>query len=184
MDVASDRVKHIQSSRLRLLKEMQERRVLGELSKTEAQRHMANLATQNAFRELAKAQQHCSTAEAALYQELMTFDDLSSASLDRHNLHIERLAAEITRSREMLDNARIAEEQADAAASETRKLWVACSAATRKWRKIEDDVLRTLEIHSEVGGEMETDDEILVRFGRSSPSQVAKADWSTRRSSK
>ncbi|WP_040592921.1 hypothetical protein [Mesorhizobium metallidurans] len=183
MDVASDRVNHIQSSRLRLLKEMQERRALSELSKKEAQRHMATLAAQNASRELAMAQQHCSTAEAALYQELMTLDDLSSATLDRHHLHIECLAAEITRRRQMLVNARAAEEKAELAASVTRDLWVVCSAATHKWRQIEDDVRRAVEIHSEAAGEIEADDEILVRFGRGPLSQVAKTDSITRRSS-
>ncbi|TGS35516.1 hypothetical protein EN823_14510, partial [bacterium M00.F.Ca.ET.180.01.1.1] len=74
MDVASDRVNWIQSSRLRLLKEMQERRALGELSKKEAQRDVAASAVQNASRELAMIQQHCSRKEAALYQHLMSLD--------------------------------------------------------------------------------------------------------------
>ncbi|BAV50407.1 hypothetical protein MLTONO_5505 [Mesorhizobium loti] len=174
MDVASDRVNHVQASRLRVLKEMQERRALSELSKKEAERRMATLAAQNASRELAMAQQHCATAEAALYQELMTLENLSNAALDRYHLHVERLATEITRRRQMLGNARIAQEKAETAASETRDLWVACSAATHKWRQIEDDVGRAVEIRSEAAGEIKADDEILLRFGRGPLSQVAK----------
>lgn len=173
MDVASDRVNYVQASRLRLLKEMQERRALSELSKKEAQRHIATSAAQNASRELAMAQQHCSTAEAALYQDLMTLENLSSAALDRHHLHIEKLAAEITFRRQMLGSARIAQEKAEIAASETRDLWVMCSAATHKWQQIEDDVRRAVEIHSEVAGEIEADDEILLRYGRGPLAQMS-----------
>ncbi|WP_353642682.1 hypothetical protein [Mesorhizobium sp. WSM2239] len=176
MDVASDRMNYGQALRLRLLKEMQERRALSQLSKKEAQRHMATSAAQNASRELAIAQKHYSTAEAALYQELMTLENLSSAALDRHHLHIERLAAEITFRRQMLVSARIAQEKAEIAASETRDLWVTCSAATHKWQRIEDDARRAAEIHSEVEGEIEADDEILLRYGRGPLAQISHSE--------
>ncbi|TIU65275.1 MAG: hypothetical protein E5W30_00325 [Mesorhizobium sp.] len=168
MDVASDRVNWVQSSRLRLLKEMQERRALGELSKKEAQRDVAASAVQNASRELAMIQQHCSRKEAALYQHLMSLDNLSSAALDRHRLHTEQLAAEITSRRQMLDDTQIAQEEAEMAASRTRELWVICSAARDKWQQIEDDVRRAVETHSEAAAEIEADDEILLKYARGS----------------
>lgn len=173
MDVAFDRVNRVHASRLRLLKEMQERSALRELSKKEAQRHMATLAVQNASQGLAIAQQHCAGAEATLYQELMSLDSLSSAALDHHHLHIERLAAEVTFRRQMLDDARIAQEKAETAASETRALWVRRSAARHKWQQIEDDVRRAVDIHSEAAGEIEADDEILLRNGRVSLAQMS-----------
>ncbi|RJT30043.1 hypothetical protein D3227_30880 [Mesorhizobium waimense] len=166
MDVASDRVNCFHASRLRLLKEMQERRLLMELSKKEAQRRTATFAVQNASQGLAVAQQNCAGAEAELYQELMSLDTFSSAALDHHHLLIERLEAEITFRREMLDEARVAQEKAEAAASETRARWVRCSAAKRKWQQIEKDVRRALDIHLEAADEMEADDDILLRYGR------------------
>ncbi|MER8383082.1 hypothetical protein [Mesorhizobium sp. M1399] len=166
MDVASDRVNRVHASRLRLLKEMQERSALRELSEKEAQCHMATLTVQNASQGLAIAQQHCAGAETALYQELMSLDTLSSAALDHHHLRIERLAAEVTSRRQMLDDARIAQEKAETAASETRALWVIRSAARHKWQQIEDDVRRAVDIYAEAAGEIEADDEILLRYGR------------------
>ncbi|RRI01538.1 hypothetical protein EH240_14715 [Mesorhizobium tamadayense] len=174
MDVAPDRVNGIQASRLRHLKEMQEHRAHRELSKKEAQRQMATLAVKEASLELEKARQHCATAEAGLYQELMRLDSLSSATLDRHHLYMERLAAEITFRRQMLDDARIAQKNAEIAASETRDLWVTCSAAKQKWLQIDDDVRRAIEIHSETAGEIEADDEILLRYGRLSLAHMSR----------
>ncbi|NRP75559.1 hypothetical protein ILFOPFJJ_06482 [Ensifer psoraleae] len=166
MDVASDRVNRAHTSRLRLLKDMQERSALRELSEKEAQRHTATLALQNASQELASAQQHFARAEAALYQELMSLDKWSSAALDHHHLQIERLAAEVTSRWQMLDDARIAQEKAEAAASEMRAVWVKRSAASHKWQQIEDDVRRAVDIHSEAAGEIEADDDISLRYGR------------------
>ncbi|MCH4561134.1 MULTISPECIES: hypothetical protein [Mesorhizobium] len=176
MDVASDRLNHVQASRLRLLKEMQERRALHKMSKTEAKRDMAVLAAQNAARDLAMTQQDCAAAEADLYQELMTLENLSNGMLDRHHLRIELLAAEITCRRQMLGDAQIAQEQAEIAMFRTRDEWIACSAATRKWQQIEDDVGRDVEIHSEAVSETEAEDDRVVRFGRSALAQVAQSN--------
>lgn len=174
MDVASDRVNRVQASKLRLLKEMQEHGARRELSKKETERHMATLAVHNASQGLAIAQQHCASAEAALYQELMTLDSLSSAALDRHDLCIDRLAAEIAFKRQMLDDARLAQEKAEIAASEKRELWVRCSAATHKWQQIDDDVRRAVDIQSDAAGEIEADDEMLLRYGRVSLAQMSR----------
>ncbi|MET2832524.1 hypothetical protein [Mesorhizobium shangrilense] len=173
MDVAFDRVNRVHASRLRLLKEMQERSALRDLSKKEAQRRMATLAVQNAFQGLAIAQQQRARAEAQLYQELIALDTLSSAVLDHHNLNIERLAAEITLRGQKLDDARIAQGKAETAASGTRAQWVRCSAARQKWQQIEDDVRRAFDIHSEAAGEIEADDEISLRYGRVSLAQMS-----------
>lgn len=174
MDVAFDRVNRVHASRLRLLKEMQERSALRDLSKKEAQRRMATLAEQNAFQGLAIAQQQRARAEAQLYQELMSLDTLSSAALDHHNIHIERLASEITLRGQMLDDARIAQEKAETAASETRAQWVRRSAARHKWQQIEDDVRRAADIHSEAAVEIEADDEISLRYGRVSLAKISR----------
>ncbi|MBM2715371.1 hypothetical protein JQK88_30040 [Mesorhizobium caraganae] len=174
MDVAFDGVNRVHASRLRLLKEMQERSALRELSKKEGQRRMATLAVQNAFQGLAIARQQRARAEAQLYQELMSLDTLAIAALDHHHLHIERLAAEVTFKSQMLDDARIAQEKAETSASETRALWVRRSAARRKWQQIEDDVRRAVDMHSEAAGEIEADDEISLRYGRLSLAQMSR----------
>ncbi|MBA1142424.1 hypothetical protein [Mesorhizobium neociceri] len=176
MDVASDRVNRVHVSRLRLLKDMQERSALRELSMKEAQRHMATLAVENASQELAIVQHHCARTQAALYQELMSLDTLTSAALDHHHLQIERLAAKLTSSHQVVDDARIAEEKAEAAASEKRAVWVKRSTAKHKWQQIEDDVRRAFDTHSEAASEMEADDEASVRHGRVSLAEAPRTD--------
>ncbi|WP_051334031.1 hypothetical protein [Mesorhizobium sp. WSM3224] len=166
MDVASDRVNRVHVSRLRLLKDMQERLALSELSKKEAERHLATLAVQNASQGLAIARQQCARAEAGLYQELMSLDTLSSAALDHHHLRMERLSAEVTSRCQMLDDARIAQEKAEAAACEMRDVWAKRSTARHKWKQIEVDVRRAVDSHAEAAGEIEADDEISLRSGR------------------
>ncbi|NRQ19057.1 hypothetical protein [Ensifer sesbaniae] len=174
MDVASDRVNRVHTSRLRLLKDMQERSAFRELSEKQAQHDMATLALQNASQELANAQQHFARAEAALYEELMSLDKWSSAALDHHHLQIERLAAEVSSKRQMLDDAHIAQKEAEAVLSEMRTVWVRRSAASHKWQQIEDEVRRAVEIQSEAAGEIEGDDEISLRYGRVSLAQMSR----------
>ena len=174
MDVAFDLVNYAHASRLRLLKEMQERDARRKLSNKEAQHRMAIVAAQNASQELEIAQQQRAGKEAQLYQVLTSLNTLSSAALDHHHLHIERLAAEITIRGQVLDDARIAQEQAETAASETKAKWVRRSEARHKWQQIEDDLRRAVDIHSEAAGEMEADDEILLRYGRGSLAQMSR----------
>ncbi|MGG7539602.1 hypothetical protein [Rhizobium sp. Nf11,1] len=176
MDVASDRVTRVHTSRLRLLKDMQERSAFRELSEKQAQHDMATLALQNASQELANAQQHFARAEAALYEELMSLDKWSSAALDHHHLQIERLAAEVSSKRQMLDDAHIAQKEAEAVLSKMRTVWVRRSAASHKWQQIEDEVRRAVETQSEAAGEIEGDDEISLRYGSFARPDVARSD--------
>ncbi|MCA1408283.1 hypothetical protein I6F26_29310 [Ensifer sp. IC3342] len=174
MDVAFDLVNYAHASRIRLLKEMQERDARRKLSDKEARRRMAIVAAQDASQGLKIAQQQRAREEAQLYQKLMSLNTLSSAALDHHHLHIERFAAEITLKGQVLDNAHFAQEQAETAASETKAQWVRRSEARRKWQQIEDDLRRAVDIHSEAAGEIEADDEILLRFGRGSLVQMSR----------
>ncbi|EIM31004.1 MULTISPECIES: hypothetical protein [Microvirga] len=174
MDVASDRVNQVHVLKLLLLKDMHERNALRELSLKEAERHTATFAVQNAFQELAVAQQHRARVEATLYGELMSLETLTSAALDRHHLGIERISAEVASRCHVLDDARIAHEEAEAAASEMRELWVKRSTATHKWKLIEEDVRRCADIHAEAAGEIEADDEVSLRYGRVSLAQLLR----------
>ncbi|MBB4188997.1 hypothetical protein GGE07_005676 [Sinorhizobium terangae] len=168
MDVASDRVKSVDISRLRLLRDMRERSALGELSKMEAKRKIASSAARHASRELAIAQQDCARVHMELHRELVSFDSLSIAALDRYHLLIERHAAGVIRRRQSLEDARKVREQAETAASEARNQWVRCSAAKHKWQRIEHELKRAIDIHSDAAAEIEADDEVLLRHGRAS----------------
>ncbi|KLK91188.1 hypothetical protein DC522_29510 [Microvirga sp. KLBC 81] len=173
MVVASDRVSSAHASSLCLVKHMRERSALNGLSTMEAKRHAAALATERASRDLAVAEQQRARLEAELYQHLMSLDLLSVAELDRCHLFIERLTAEITLRRRILDDARVAQGLAETAVSEMRAHWAECSAATHKWEQIEADVRRAADSYSEIAAEMEADDEILLRYGRGLRGEVA-----------
>ncbi|MCV3243314.1 MULTISPECIES: hypothetical protein [Mesorhizobium] len=173
MDVTSDRVNRVHASRLRLLKDMRERSALSNLSNMEAKRQIAALATQQASKELAIAEDRRAAAEVQLYQQLISLDTLSVAALDRGKLLIERLETEITLRRQRLDDAHVAQEEAETAASETRAHWVKCSAARHKWEQIEGDVRRAVDTHSESAAEIEADDESMPRYGRVSRPQMS-----------
>ncbi|MDX8503601.1 hypothetical protein RFM99_35190 [Mesorhizobium sp. VK4C] len=173
MDVAADRMNCLHATSLRLLKDMRERSALREMSKKEAKAHLAAEAAQHASRELAIAQQHCARAEMELYQRFASLDALSIQTLDQGHLHIERLEAKVASRRKTLDNACIAQEQTETAASEARSHWISCSAARHKWQQIEDDVRRGVDIHSQTAAETEADDEILLRYASVSLTEVA-----------
>ncbi|KUM27484.1 hypothetical protein AU467_16365 [Mesorhizobium loti] len=173
MDVAADRMNCVHATSLRLLKDMRERSALRELSKMEAKAHMAAEAAQHASRELAIAQQHCARAEMELYQRLASLDTFSVQALDQGHLLIERLEAEVALRRQTLDDACIAQEQTETAASEARAHWISCSAARHKWQQIEDDVRRGVDIHWQTAAETEADHEILLRYARVPLTHVA-----------
>lgn len=173
MDVPSDRMSCIHASRLRHVKDTRERSARSELSNMEAKRHIATLAAEHAWQELAIAEQHHTQAEAEVYQQLTSLGTLSVVELDRCQLTLERLAIEITSKRQALEEARIAQKQAETAASEKRVHWAKRSAATHKWRQIETDVRRAADAHSEATAELEADDEVLLRHGRGVPTPVA-----------
>ncbi|WP_114948594.1 hypothetical protein [Microvirga calopogonii] len=174
MDVASDCVNQVHVLRLSFLKNLQERSALRQLSAKEGQRRMATSAVQSASEELAIALQHRELREAALYGKLMSLDTLTGAALDRHHLEIDRLAAEVTSRHRVLDGARLAQGEAEAAASEMRGLWVKRSIAKHKWKLIKDDVRRSADIHAETAGEIEADDEICHRYGRVSLAHLSR----------
>lgn len=94
---------------------------------------------------------------------------------DRCELTLERLAIEITSKRQALEDARIAQKQAETAASEKRAHWAKRSAATHKWRQIETDVWRAADTHSEATAELEADDEVLLRYGSGLLTAVAES---------
>ncbi|GLR45957.1 hypothetical protein GCM10007880_64750 [Mesorhizobium amorphae] len=145
---------------------MRERSALSELSNMDAKRDIAALATQHASRDLAIAEDQRARAEVELYQQLVSLDALSVAALDRRcQLLIERLATEVTLRHQRLDDARIAQEEAETAASEARAHWVKCSAAKHKWEQIDDDIGRAADTHLEAAAEIEAEDEILLRYG-------------------
>ncbi|MCP3441018.1 hypothetical protein [Bradyrhizobium sp. CCGUVB14] len=175
MDVPSDRMSCIHASRLRHVKDMRERSARSELSNMEAKRHIATLAAEHAWQELAIAEQHHTQAEAEVYQQLTSLGTLSVAELDRCELTLERLASEITSKRQALEEARIAQKQAETAASEKRAHWAKRSAATHKWRQIETDVRRAADTHSEATAELEADDEVLLRYGSGLLTAVAES---------
>ncbi|MCP3380158.1 hypothetical protein NLM31_06995 [Bradyrhizobium sp. CCGUVB4N] len=175
MDVPSDRMSCIHASRLRHVKDMRERSARSELSNMEAKRHIATLAAEHAWQELAIAEQHHTQAEAEVYQQLTSLGTLSVAELDRCELTLERLASEITSKRQALEEARIAQKQAETSASEKRAHWAKRSAATHKWRQIETDVRRAADTHSEATAELEADDEVLLRYGSGLLTAVAES---------
>jgi hypothetical protein len=108
-----------------------------------------------------------------LYKQLVSLNTLSVAALDRGKLLIERLAIEVTLRLQRLDDARVAEEEAETAASETRARWVKCLATKHKWEQIEGDLRRSVDIHSESAAEIEADDETMPRYGRVSRPKVS-----------
>ncbi|MGL3210411.1 hypothetical protein [Bradyrhizobium sp. BR 1433] len=173
MDVPSDRMSCIHASKLRHVKDLRERSARSELSNMDAKCNMAALAAKRAWRELTIADEHHARAEAEVYQQLVSLGTLSVIELDRSQLILERLAGEIASKRQKLEDARIAQQQAEMAASEKRADWAKRSAATHKWRQIETDVRRAAHDHSEVSAEIDADDEVLLRYGQGLPTKVA-----------
>ncbi|NEI67600.1 hypothetical protein GR243_38225 [Rhizobium leguminosarum] len=152
---------------------MRERSALSELSNMEAKRQGAALATQHASNELAIAEDRRAATEVQLYQQLISLDTLSVTALDRAKLLIERLEIEVTLRLQRLDDARVAQEEAETAASETRAHWAKCLAARHKWEQIEGDLRRSIDAHSESVAEIEADDESMPRYGRVSHPQMS-----------
>ncbi|WP_347337240.1 hypothetical protein [Bradyrhizobium centrolobii] len=119
---------------------------------------------EQALQELASAKEYRARVEAALYEQLVSFDALSVAELDcRRHLVLDRLAAKIDSTRQTIDDGQRAQAQAEAAVSEKRAHWTKCSTATHKWEQIERDVMRAADTDSEVAAEMEADDEVVLR---------------------
>ncbi|XIA67446.1 hypothetical protein ACFIOY_18415 [Bradyrhizobium sp. TZ2] len=173
MDVASDGLNPVEASKLRLVKDIRERSVVRELSNIEAKRRIAVEAVERTSSELACAEKHRASVEDELYQEMASLDAMSVTELDRRcHLVITRLAAEIASAREALEEARIAQEQAQTAVVEARALWAKRAAANHKWRQIECDVQRTTNARLEFAAEIETDDEVLLRYQSGSHSQA------------
>lgn len=147
------------------MKEIRERGARTELSNMEAKCRFEALAAERAARELAAAEERRVKAQAEIYQQLTSSGTVSVVDLDRGELIIERLALEVTSKRQAFEDALVAQEQAETAASERRAHWAKCSAATDKWRQIETDVRRAADAHAEVRAEIEADDEVLFRTG-------------------
>lgn len=131
----------------------------------EAKCRFETLAAERAARALAVAEERRVKAQAEIDQQLTSSGTVSVVELDRCELIVERLALEITSKRQAFEDARVAQEQAETAASERRTHWAKCSAATDKWRQIETDVRRAADTHAEVRAEIEADDEVLFRTG-------------------
>ncbi|MFB9262249.1 hypothetical protein ACFFWD_03545 [Bradyrhizobium erythrophlei] len=173
MDIAPDRINPVHASKLRLVKDMRERSALRELSNMEAKRRVAVLAVEHAFEDLAGAEKHRARVEVELYRELASFDGLPVVELDRRcHLAVARLTAAIASAQRTLDEARIAQQQAEEAMSETRSHWASCSAASLKWQEIDCDVRRATNTHSEAAAEAEADDEVLLRYRSGSRTQT------------
>ncbi|MGV7213430.1 hypothetical protein [Bradyrhizobium sp. UFLA05-112] len=173
MDVASDRLTSVQTSKLRRVKDMRERSALRELSNMETKRRIAVDAMDRASKDLAKVEQRRARFETELYLELTSCDTMSATELDRRcHRALERLTAEVTLARQAVEQARIAQEQVTAELVEAQTIWATRSAASQKWQQIECDVQRTSTAHSEFAAELETEDEILVRYQNGSRSQT------------
>ncbi|MDF0497186.1 hypothetical protein [Bradyrhizobium yuanmingense] len=174
MDVASDRLNPIQASKLRLVKDMRERSALRQLSSMQAKCQMAVEAVEQDSKNVASAEKRRASLEAELYLKLASSDTMSVTELDRRcHLVIGRLTAEIASALQALEQARIAQEQAQAAVVEARFAWAKRSAASQKWQQIECDVQRTANARSEFAAEIEMDDEVLLRYQSGSQSQAA-----------
>ncbi|WP_439373201.1 hypothetical protein [Bradyrhizobium sp. DASA03120] len=165
MDVASDRLNPVQASQLRLVKDMREQSTLRQLSNLEAKRQIAVEAMERASMDLASAEKRRASTEAKVYLELASSGTMCVTELDRRcHLVIGRLTAEIALACQALEQARIAQEQAEVAVVEARAMWAKRSAASQKWQRIECDVRRTTNSRSEFAAEIETDDEVLLRY--------------------
>ncbi|WOH80234.1 hypothetical protein RX327_31120 [Bradyrhizobium sp. BEA-2-5] len=173
MDVPSDRMSCIHASKLRHVKDLRECSARSELSNMDAKRNIAVLAAKRAWRELIIAEEHHARAEREVYKQLVSLGTLSVIELDRSQLTLEKLAGEIASKRQTLEDARIAQGQAEIAASEKRVHWVKRSAASHKWRQIETDVRRAAHDQSEVTAEIDADDEVLLRYGQRLLTKVA-----------
>ncbi|MCP3413532.1 hypothetical protein NLM16_05400 [Bradyrhizobium brasilense] len=172
MDVATDRLNLVQASKLRLVKDMRERSALRELASMETKRRVAGEAVERASEQLANAERHRARVETELYREMLSADAISVSELERrHHLIIGRLTEDIAAAQRVLDEARTAQDQAEAAVLEARTLWAKRSAACHKWQKIERDVERITNAHVETAAEIEADDEILLRYRSGAPAQ-------------
>ncbi|WP_371260862.1 hypothetical protein [Bradyrhizobium sp. Cp5.3] len=139
----------------------------------EAKRRIAIEAMDRVSRNLASVQERRASIEAELYRELASTDTMSVTELDcRCHRVIERLTAKVTLARQALEQARIAQEQSTAALFGARAIWAKRTAASQKWRHIECDVQRTTIARSEFVAEIETEDEVLLRYQSCSRSQV------------
>ncbi|MGY3695593.1 hypothetical protein HAP41_0000045120 [Bradyrhizobium barranii subsp. apii] len=173
MDVTSDRLNGVHASKLRLVKDMRERSALRELSNMETRRHIAVDAVEQASTHLANAERRRARVEAELYREMLSADAISVADLERrHHLIIGRLTEEIAATQRAFDEARSAQDQAEAAVLEARTLWAKRSTASQKWQEIERDVQRMTDAHCEAAAEIEADDEVVLRYRRGSDRQV------------
>ncbi|GGI27754.1 MULTISPECIES: hypothetical protein [Bradyrhizobium] len=173
MDVASYRLNPSQASKLRLVKDMRERSALRQLSNTQAERQIAVKAMEKASKNAASAEKRRASLEAELYLELASSNRMCVTELDRRlHLVIGRLTAEIATARQVLEQARIAQQQAQAAVVEARVVWAKRSAASQKWQQIECDVQRSTNACSECAAQIETDDEVLLRYQSGSRSQA------------
>ncbi|MHC2342692.1 hypothetical protein [Bradyrhizobium barranii] len=90
----------------------------------------------------------------------------------RYHLIIGRLTDEIAAAQQVLENARAAQAQAETAVLEARAVWARRSAASQKWREIDQDVRRTTSAHFEAAAEIEADDEVLLRYRRGPSGQT------------
>ncbi|MDD1521615.1 MULTISPECIES: hypothetical protein [Bradyrhizobium] len=173
MDIASNGLSPAHASKLRLVKDMRERSALRELSNMEAKRHLAVQAVQEACEHLAHAEERRAKLEAELYREMLAADAISVCELQRrYHLIIGRLTDEIKAAQRALDEARAAQEQAEAAVLEARSVWTKRSAASQKWREIDHDVRRITDAHFEAAAEIEADDEVLLRYRRGRSGQT------------
>ncbi|RXH38017.1 hypothetical protein XH99_01755 [Bradyrhizobium nanningense] len=173
MDIAPDRLNPVHASKLRLVKDMQERSAIRELSNAEAKRHLAIQAVEQACERVAHAEERRAKVEAELYREMLAADAISVFELQRrYQLIIGRLTDEITAAQRVLEEARAAQEQAELAVLEARGVWTKRSAASQKWREIDHDVQRITNAHFEGAAEIEADDEVLLRYRRESSGQT------------
>ena len=170
MDAASDRingaqVSTLQVSTLRQVKDRRERRALAEWQGLEAKHRLAAAATSRASQDLAAAEADRARLEAEFYEQLLSSDALSVVELDHCQLIIEKRAAEIALKRQMLDQACVAQEKAEAAAIEGRARWTKCSIMAHKWGQIEIDVRCAADARAQTAAERETEDDISLRYG-------------------
>ncbi|WP_375785014.1 hypothetical protein ACE10Z_36410 [Bradyrhizobium sp. Pha-3] len=173
MDVTSDRLNPVHASKLRLVKDMRERSALRELSNMETKRRIAVQAVEQASEHCTNAERYRASVEAELYREMLSADAISVTELERRcHLIIGRLTEEIAAAQRTLDEARSAQDHAEAAVLEARTLWAKRSAASHKWREIERDVQRITNAHCETAAEIEADDEVLLRYRRGLGAQV------------
>lgn len=163
MALASDRISPGHVSALRHVKELRERRALAEWRAMEAQRRLAAQAEIEAGEDLRNAHERRTAQEREIYSRLIESGATAIGELERCQMVLEALAADVERKRKRLEETRRAHEKAAAATAESRAVWAKSSVSVRKWELIETDLGKLRRIDQNFRTEMEVEDDIALR---------------------